>query len=73
MHSLILLVLLLTKHSLSAPQVKIWEDRKAVPLAVFRPHDGNPVNSVAFLTAPDRPDHIVLITGVGSYYFCSSQ
>uniref|UniRef100_A0A6M2EXR5 Uncharacterized protein n=1 Tax=Populus davidiana TaxID=266767 RepID=A0A6M2EXR5_9ROSI len=43
--------------------VKIWEDRKAVPLAVFRPHDGNPVNSVAFLTAPDRPDHIVLITG----------
>ncbi|CAK7323379.1 unnamed protein product [Dovyalis caffra] len=43
--------------------VKIWEDRKAVPLAVFRPHDSNPVNSVAFLTAPDRPDHIVLITG----------
>ncbi|XP_011005771.1 PREDICTED: enhancer of mRNA-decapping protein 4-like [Populus euphratica] len=43
--------------------VKIWEDRKAVPLAVFRPHDGNPVNSVAFLTAPDHPDHIVLITG----------
>ncbi|KAF9679306.1 hypothetical protein SADUNF_Sadunf06G0001200 [Salix dunnii] len=43
--------------------VKIWEDRKAVPLAIFRPHDGNPVNSVAFLTAPDRPDHIVLITG----------
>uniref|UniRef100_A0A6N2K0X9 Uncharacterized protein n=1 Tax=Salix viminalis TaxID=40686 RepID=A0A6N2K0X9_SALVM len=43
--------------------VKIWEDRKGVPLAVFRPHDGNPVNSVAFLTAPERPDHIVLITG----------
>ncbi|XP_048236001.1 enhancer of mRNA-decapping protein 4 isoform X2 [Ricinus communis] len=43
--------------------VKIWEDRKAVPLAILRPHDGNPVNSVAFLTAPDRPDHIVLITG----------
>ncbi|XP_037495241.1 enhancer of mRNA-decapping protein 4 isoform X2 [Jatropha curcas] len=43
--------------------VKIWEDRKAVPLAILRPHDGNPVNSVAFLTAPHRPDHIVLITG----------
>ncbi|XP_038712127.1 enhancer of mRNA-decapping protein 4-like [Tripterygium wilfordii] len=43
--------------------VKIWEDRKAVPLAVLRPHDGHPVNSVTFLTASHRPDHIVLITG----------
>ncbi|XP_021620510.1 enhancer of mRNA-decapping protein 4 isoform X2 [Manihot esculenta] len=43
--------------------VKVWEDRKAVPLAILRAHDGNPVNSVAFLTAPHRPDHIVLITG----------
>ncbi|XP_065857244.1 enhancer of mRNA-decapping protein 4-like isoform X2 [Euphorbia lathyris] len=43
--------------------VKIWEDRKAVPLAILKPHDGNPVNSVAFLTASDRPDHIVLLTG----------
>ncbi|XP_028791735.1 LOW QUALITY PROTEIN: enhancer of mRNA-decapping protein 4-like [Neltuma alba] len=42
--------------------VKIWEERKASPLAVLRPHDGNPVNSVTFLTAPHRPDHIVLIT-----------
>lgn len=42
--------------------VKIWEDRKMVPLAVLRPHDGEPVNSVAFLTAPHRPDHIVLLT-----------
>ncbi|KAF3451917.1 hypothetical protein FNV43_RR08013 [Rhamnella rubrinervis] len=42
--------------------VKIWEDRKALPLAVLRPHDGQPVNSVTFLTAPHRPDHIVLIT-----------
>ncbi|KAL5576340.1 hypothetical protein UlMin_018039 [Ulmus minor] len=42
--------------------VKIWEDRKALALAVLRPHDGNPVNSVTFLTAPHRPDHIVLIT-----------
>ncbi|KAJ8770003.1 hypothetical protein K2173_009086 [Erythroxylum novogranatense] len=43
--------------------VKIWEDRKAVPLSILRPHDGHPVNSVAFFTAPDRPDHIILVTG----------
>ncbi|KAK4755116.1 hypothetical protein SAY87_008873 [Trapa incisa] len=43
--------------------VKIWEDRRPVPLAVLRPHDGHPVNSVTFLTAPHQPDHIVLITG----------
>ncbi|XWS19259.1 hypothetical protein CRYUN_Cryun31cG0000600 [Craigia yunnanensis] len=43
--------------------VKIWEDCKALPLAVLRPHDGHPVNSATFLTAPHRPDHIVLITG----------
>ncbi|XVF28094.1 hypothetical protein REPUB_Repub14bG0165100 [Reevesia pubescens] len=43
--------------------VKIWEDRKALPVAVLRPHDGRPVNSATFLTAPHRPDHIVLITG----------
>ncbi|XP_077216316.1 enhancer of mRNA-decapping protein 4-like [Tasmannia lanceolata] len=42
--------------------VKIWEDRKALPLVTLRPHDGQPVNSVTFLTAPHRPDHIVLIT-----------
>ncbi|PPD89687.1 hypothetical protein GOBAR_DD13374 [Gossypium barbadense] len=44
-------------------QVKIWEDRKPLPLAVLRPHDGHPVYSATFLTAPHRPDHIVLITG----------
>ncbi|XP_019704020.2 enhancer of mRNA-decapping protein 4 isoform X1 [Elaeis guineensis] len=42
--------------------VKIWEDRKAVPLTTLRPHDGQAVNSVAFLTSPHRPDHINLIT-----------
>ncbi|KAL9320697.1 hypothetical protein ACSQ67_012536 [Phaseolus vulgaris] len=42
--------------------VKIWEERKATPLAVLRPHDGKPVNSVTFLTAPHRPEHIGLIT-----------
>ncbi|RZC45989.1 hypothetical protein C5167_038938 [Papaver somniferum] len=42
--------------------VKIWEDRKPSPLAVFKPHDGQPVNSVTFLTSPHRPDHIILIT-----------
>ncbi|GMJ08348.1 varicose-related [Hibiscus trionum] len=43
--------------------VKIWEDRKPLPLAVLRPHEGYPVYSAMFLTAPHRPDHIVLITG----------
>ncbi|KAG8365187.1 hypothetical protein BUALT_Bualt18G0078300 [Buddleja alternifolia] len=43
--------------------IKVWEDRKSAPIAVLRPHDGQPVNSVTFLAAPDRPDHIVLITG----------
>ncbi|KAL2247732.1 UNVERIFIED_CONTAM: Enhancer of mRNA-decapping protein 4 [Sesamum indicum] len=43
--------------------IKIWEDRKSQPIAVLRPHDGQPVNSVTFLAAPHRPDHIILITG----------
>ncbi|XP_042419624.1 enhancer of mRNA-decapping protein 4-like [Zingiber officinale] len=42
--------------------VKIWADRKAVPLATLRPHDGQPVNTVAFITSPNRPEHINLIT-----------
>ncbi|URD92432.1 WD domain, G-beta repeat domain containing protein [Musa troglodytarum] len=42
--------------------VRIWDDRKMVPLAMFKPHDGHPVNSVAFMTSPHRPDHINLIT-----------
>lgn len=45
-------------------QIKIWEDRKSVPLFSLKPHDGNPVYSATFLTAPDRPDHVILITGV---------
>ncbi|KAL7186813.1 hypothetical protein ACSBR2_028521 [Camellia fascicularis] len=42
--------------------IKIWEDRRAQPLVVLRPHDGQPVNSVTFLTGPHRPDHIILVT-----------
>ncbi|XP_044462696.1 enhancer of mRNA-decapping protein 4-like isoform X2 [Mangifera indica] len=42
--------------------VKIWDDRKGTPLAVLRPYDGQPVNSVTFLIGP-YPQHIVLITG----------
>ncbi|KAA8527110.1 hypothetical protein F0562_008661 [Nyssa sinensis] len=42
--------------------IKIWDDRKLLPLTVLRPYDGQPVNSVTFLTAPNRPDHIILIT-----------
>ncbi|KAL6912214.1 hypothetical protein ACP4OV_001019 [Aristida adscensionis] len=42
--------------------VKIWDDRKQVPLSILKPHDGQAVYSVAFLTAPERPSHINLIT-----------
>ncbi|GAB4849818.1 hypothetical protein Ancab_004617 [Ancistrocladus abbreviatus] len=42
--------------------IKIWEDRKAQPLLVLKPHDGQPVDAALFLTAPHRPDHIILIT-----------
>ncbi|KAF0904308.1 hypothetical protein E2562_033277 [Oryza meyeriana var. granulata] len=42
--------------------VKIWDDRKSVPLSVLKPHDGQAVYSVSFLTAPDHPQHINLIT-----------
>ncbi|WOL13921.1 enhancer of mRNA-decapping protein 4-like isoform X2 [Canna indica] len=42
--------------------VKIWDDRKAAPLATLRPNDGQPVNAVSFMTSPDRPQHINLIT-----------
>ncbi|KAG0467995.1 hypothetical protein HPP92_017323 [Vanilla planifolia] len=42
--------------------VKIWEDRRAMPLATLMPHEGQPVNSVAFLMSPHRPDHITLLT-----------
>ena len=48
-------------------QIKIWEDRKTQPLAILRPHDGNPVFSATFFTAPHQPDHIVLITAVSVF------
>jgi hypothetical protein len=35
-----------------------------VPLSVLKPHDGQAVCSVAFLTAPEHPNHINLITAV---------
>ncbi|KAK3200159.1 hypothetical protein Dsin_023574 [Dipteronia sinensis] len=42
--------------------VKIWEDGKAVPLIVLKPHGGHPVNSATFMTAPHQAGHIVLVT-----------
>lgn len=45
-------------------QIKIWEDRKLQPLLVLRPYDGLPVYSSTFVTAPNRPDHIILVTVV---------
>lgn len=41
-----------------------------LPIAVLRPHDGQPVSSVTFVAAPHRPDHIILITGVIVMSFC---
>ncbi|KAK8962249.1 Enhancer of mRNA-decapping protein 4 [Platanthera guangdongensis] len=43
-------------------KIKIWEDRKAMPIATLTPHDNQPVSSVAFITSPERPDHIILVT-----------
>ncbi|KZV56332.1 enhancer of mRNA-decapping protein 4-like [Dorcoceras hygrometricum] len=43
--------------------IKIWGDRNLSPIAVLQPHGGQPVNSVTFLAAPHRPDHIILMTG----------
>ncbi|CAH8301668.1 unnamed protein product [Eruca vesicaria subsp. sativa] len=43
--------------------VKIWQDFKAQPVAVLRPHDGHPVSSATFVTSPERSDHVILITG----------
>lgn len=37
------------------------------PLAILRPHDGHPVFSATFFTAPHRPDHIVLVTAVSVF------
>jgi len=42
--------------------VKIWGDKKMHPVVAFKPHDGQPVGSVGFLTIPHSPDHVVLLT-----------
>ncbi|KAK9691536.1 hypothetical protein RND81_09G202700 [Saponaria officinalis] len=42
--------------------IKIWEDRKALPLLVLKPHDGHPVDAAKFLTAPHQLGHTILIT-----------
>jgi enhancer of mRNA-decapping protein 4 len=34
------------------------------PVVAFKPHDGQPVGSVGFLTIPHSPDHVVLLTAV---------
>lgn len=43
-------------------KIKIWEDRKVMPIATLIPHDNQPVSSAAFMTSPERPDHIILVT-----------
>lgn len=61
-------LIILTKHICNVYwfilQVKVWDDRKLAPLSILKPHDGQAVYSVAFLTAPERPHHINLITAV---------
>eukprot|EP01018_Ginkgo_biloba_P006544 Gb_36346 [translate_table: standard] len=42
--------------------VKIWGDKKMLPLATLKPHDGQSVSSVGFLTMPHSPDQMVLFT-----------
>ncbi|KAM7251002.1 hypothetical protein ACFE04_022885 [Oxalis oulophora] len=42
--------------------VKIWDDRNAQPLAVFKPHDGQPVYAASFMVAPTMPSHVLLLT-----------
>ncbi|KAH9312777.1 hypothetical protein KI387_027812, partial [Taxus chinensis] len=42
--------------------VQIWGDKKMLPAATLKPHDGQPVSSVVFLTVPRRSDHIILLT-----------
>ncbi|XP_074292968.1 enhancer of mRNA-decapping protein 4-like [Silene latifolia] len=42
--------------------IKIWEDRKALPLLELRPHGGQPVDAAKFLSSPHQLGHIILIT-----------
>lgn len=59
--------------SFKMTQVKIWGERRSGPIAVLKPHDGQPVNSVTFSVAPEHPDHIVLLTTVYIWSHCSSN
>jgi hypothetical protein len=45
-------------------QMRIWEDKTRRPLSKILPHDGEAVNAVAFLSAPDRPDDHTILTAV---------
>ncbi|KAH9304800.1 hypothetical protein KI387_009204, partial [Taxus chinensis] len=42
--------------------VKIWGEKKMIPFAVLKPHDGRPVGAVGFLDMPNSVDNIVLFT-----------
>ncbi|KAG0566280.1 hypothetical protein KC19_7G051900 [Ceratodon purpureus] len=42
--------------------VRIWGDSSRSPLLSIMPHGGEAVAAVAFLSAPRRPDHHVLLT-----------
>eukprot|EP00250_Pteridium_aquilinum_P012129 c20526_g1_i1 orf=243-4736(+) len=42
--------------------IRVWKDQNVSSLSVLRPHEGHQVGAVTFLSAPHRPDHIVLLS-----------
>lgn len=42
--------------------VRVWKDQNESSLSALTPHEGQQVGAVSFLSAPHRPDHIVLLS-----------
>eukprot|EP00252_Welwitschia_mirabilis_P021119 TRINITY_DN5321_c0_g1_i1.p1 TRINITY_DN5321_c0_g1~~TRINITY_DN5321_c0_g1_i1.p1 ORF type:complete len:1265 (-),score=309.02 TRINITY_DN5321_c0_g1_i1:127-3921(-) len=42
--------------------VRIWEGGHATPIATLKPHGGDPVGAVVFITSPCSPDNVILLT-----------
>lgn len=42
--------------------IRIWKDENLLSISTFTPYEGQQVGAVAFLSAPHRPDHIVLLS-----------
>lgn len=43
--------------------IRVWKDQSETSLSALTPHDGQQVGAISFLSAPHRPDHIVLLSG----------